>query len=82
MISSSLGACQGLAVSHTTTIFVPAFYEVLIIENCHFYGPVVCLSEATSWGKSQGSSYFAEVQREREAKITPWLGVARGMDRG
>ena len=36
MISSPLWTCQGLPVSYTTTILVPAFHEVLIIENCHF----------------------------------------------
>lgn len=49
IIAFPLWACQGLAVSHMA-ILVPAFCEVLIIENCHFYVPVVCLSEATSWG--------------------------------
>lgn len=70
MISSHLWACQGLAVSYTTTILVPAFHEVLIIENCHFYVPVVCLPEASS-RESHMEALVLLKSREREAKTAP-----------
>lgn len=70
MISFPLWACQGLAVSYTTMILVPAFCEVLIIENCHFYVLVVCLAEATS-RESHIEALALLKSREREVKIVP-----------
>lgn len=70
MISSPLWACQGLDVSYTTTILVPAFHEVLIMENCHFSVPVVCLPEASS-RESHLEALVLLKSREREAKTAP-----------
>lgn len=70
MISSPLWACQGLDVSYTTTILVPAFHEVLIMGNCHFSVPVVCLPEASS-RESHLEALVLLKSREREAKTAP-----------